>query len=756
MAERSLDVLVRLRADVDKAIADLKGGKKTVDDIGASAAKSSRPVSALGGAFRELVGAALGFVSIQAFFGAIVNGFRESAREEQAMRGLLSTIRAVGGDTRILGAEVGRLAEDMQQLGFDNDETIQSFKSLLQVTEDFALSQRAIGVASQLAKDQQISLAEATQQLVSVYNGVIPRGGVLRALLGGIAGEMDKGVPSAGNLTAALDVLAKKLPEVNANLDTTNSRLGALQLAWGDFTKALVGPTGLIRFDKLTQELKDAAFGLRVLSGNVDQTTKDMLRLYDVNKRLDTLRNAGTFRTWWMGEKNLQAEVLELEGERVKLVERIKAARAASSPESVAAAAAQQALSVTERNQADNAAAAARDAVSNAGRLANAELQIKQQQYQTQIGLLRIRLDQELALAQGNIAKENAAYDRYFKAVASERAKSIREQFDQITAARNTLVDRLAADSGVPRNQIAQFANQGNAGVRAFQAQSTASPAQTQVYIEQLREIIALQDQLTAALNNARLEEAALAAERTAYTADLERQINSSENYFEGIQLGARRAGNSVQSLGSMGAQTVDMFQTGLASAGGQLFDNLTRGAQDFGQTVRQVFSDLLRQIAQAIVQSLILRAIQTGMSAIGGAGAATGGVVQGNGQIQRFAVGGIVPIGSGPTADDVTIRVSKGEGIVRAAAVQHYGAGLIHKLNSMSLPRFAAGGIAGAGGTAAAAAEARPLINVVAFGDDQIDQLMAQQSARNGTFAALESDRERLRRLLRGAGVSI
>jgi hypothetical protein len=70
-------------------------------------------------------------------------------------------------------------------------------------------------------------------------------------------------------------------------------------------------------------------------------------------------------------------------------------------------------------------------------------------------------------------------------------------------------------------------------------------------------------------------------------------------------------------------------------------------------------------------------------------------------------------------------------------------------------LPKFAAGGIAG-GGTAAAAAEARPLVNVVAFGDDQIDQLMAQQSARNGTFAALEADRERLRRLLRGAGVSV
>lgn len=45
-------------------------------------------------------------------------------------------------------------------------------------------------------------------------------------------------------------------------------------------------------------------------------------------------------------------------------------------------------------------------------------------------------------------------------------------------------------------------------------------------------------------------------------------------------------------------------------------------------------------------------------------------------------------------TSDSIFARLSRGEFVVKAAAVQNYGAGLFHALNNMSFPGFAAGGL--------------------------------------------------------------
>lgn len=47
-------------------------------------------------------------------------------------------------------------------------------------------------------------------------------------------------------------------------------------------------------------------------------------------------------------------------------------------------------------------------------------------------------------------------------------------------------------------------------------------------------------------------------------------------------------------------------------------------------------------------------------------------------------------------TSDSILARVSNGEYVVRAAAVNHYGANLLNRINSMSIPRFAGGGQVG------------------------------------------------------------
>lgn len=63
-----------------------------------------------------------------------------------------------------------------------------------------------------------------------------------------------------------------------------------------------------------------------------------------------------------------------------------------------------------------------------------------------------------------------------------------------------------------------------------------------------------------------------------------------------------------------------------------------------------------------------------------------------------KFASGGILRGPGTTTSDSILARLSNGEGILNARAVQHYGAGLVHQLNRLQLPRFATGGVMGGG----------------------------------------------------------
>jgi phage-related protein len=64
-----------------------------------------------------------------------------------------------------------------------------------------------------------------------------------------------------------------------------------------------------------------------------------------------------------------------------------------------------------------------------------------------------------------------------------------------------------------------------------------------------------------------------------------------------------------------------------------------------------------------------------------------------GNTVIHGNAAGGYISDGTGPTADDVNIRVSKGEYVVKAASVAKYGTGMMNAINAGA---FADGGIVG------------------------------------------------------------
>lgn len=60
------------------------------------------------------------------------------------------------------------------------------------------------------------------------------------------------------------------------------------------------------------------------------------------------------------------------------------------------------------------------------------------------------------------------------------------------------------------------------------------------------------------------------------------------------------------------------------------------------------------------------------------------------------LATGGILRGPGTGTSDSILARLSNGEGVINARAVQYYGADLIHQLNNLRAPRFATGGVMG------------------------------------------------------------
>lgn len=63
-----------------------------------------------------------------------------------------------------------------------------------------------------------------------------------------------------------------------------------------------------------------------------------------------------------------------------------------------------------------------------------------------------------------------------------------------------------------------------------------------------------------------------------------------------------------------------------------------------------------------------------------------------------KFAGGGHIRGPGTGTSDSILARLSNGEFVVRADAVQHYGTALLAQLNARSLPKFATGGLIGGG----------------------------------------------------------
>lgn len=105
---------------------------------------------------------------------------------------------------------------------------------------------------------------------------------------------------------------------------------------------------------------------------------------------------------------------------------------------------------------------------------------------------------------------------------------------------------------------------------------------------------------------------------------------------------------------------------------------------------------DMVGNFSQALTRMALEAAAQQAIMALFGGASGGGGIIS---SIGGFAEGGPV---SGPgtgTSDSIVARLSDGEYVMPARTVRQYGVGMMERIRSGQMPRFAEGGLVGSGG---------------------------------------------------------
>jgi TP901 family phage tail tape measure protein len=190
---------------------------------------------------------------------------------------------------------------------------------------------------------------------------------------------------------------------------------------------------------------------------------------------------------------------------------------------------------------------------------------------------------------------------------------------------------------------------------------------------------------------------AALLITETEYNA---KRMQLSQNFWEGITIGLDEAMLKLQSWGELGLQigrqVADQFATGVTGA---IFE-VIEGTKTLEQAFNDMFKNLLKWIAEAIIKMLIMKALQS----MGGGGSMTpaemmmlpnkGGLIPHLvGAMKKFASGGAIPLNMGtPGRDSIPALVTPGEYVVREAAVRKYGVAFMDAINRGLLQFIGAG----------------------------------------------------------------
>jgi hypothetical protein len=186
---------------------------------------------------------------------------------------------------------------------------------------------------------------------------------------------------------------------------------------------------------------------------------------------------------------------------------------------------------------------------------------------------------------------------------------------------------------------------------------------------------------------------------------------------------------DSVNRQSTAAAETVSGALTGAVNGFAGALAGVATGAKSLSAAFASLAASVLGDLIQMTAKALLFR---LALLPLGGAlGFAQGGAVG------AYATGGPIRAGTGPRADDVLIRASRGEYVVNAAAVNYYGEAFLAALNQrlihardlaaaipqgVARPRprgaYAEGGYVGAGAAAAGVSVLPAPVNVAILND--------------------------------------
>lgn len=221
---------------------------------------------------------------------------------------------------------------------------------------------------------------------------------------------------------------------------------------------------------------------------------------------------------------------------------------------------------------------------------------------------------------------------------------------------------------------------------------------------------------------------------------------SSADPYSFGDQLTAKLTALR-QSFGTLQSDAAAALQGGIAS-----------GVQDVSRALTEAlfhtrnWGQAFLQLGEQIVQTLIAIALK--MAVVSGLQAAFGfsGFFANGGPIPAFASGG-------PMGDGLVARVSPGEWVTRAAAVQNLGAGFMAGLNQnlVDLNRLPPGarvaGLPSGAGTGLAGGAAAPQVINLHFHGDESAALKAAANTPTGRNVIIDTVRQSARQVARGGG---
>jgi hypothetical protein len=226
-----------------------------------------------------------------------------------------------------------------------------------------------------------------------------------------------------------------------------------------------------------------------------------------------------------------------------------------------------------------------------------------------------------------------------------------------------------------------------------------------------------------------------------AITQNIETAVSGVSNAITGLITGTM---NWRQAFGRAATSIVgSLVQIGVQMIASQLLGAALgrSAAQQQSANNAQIASSGAAAAAVTSISSYGAAAVVGTALALAGIGAIIAAVAGG------FAEGGLIP-GQPSNRDNRLARVATGEYIVRAAAVNHYGAGLFHSLNDMRAP-----GVRGAyagGGLVSAAGDYPSLISPgAAAGGGQ-----GESRARGSKVVIVEDRRAAMKELLRDPGM--